>query len=127
MAQSLRTNPFYVLLVVTGLAFAITACGFGVMTFTDVHGPELLDTPQQESVRRMANHPLFEFLDKHGTKTMLIELAVLALATIGCIATDSWLESRQELSDGDANLAKVDESKMTIRPGAEETTSPVDP
>ena len=43
MAQSLRTNPFYVLLVVTGLAFAITACGFGVMTFTDVHGPELLD------------------------------------------------------------------------------------
>ena len=126
MAQSLRTNPFYVLLVVTGLAFAITACGFGVMTFTDVHGPELLDASQQESVGRMANHPLFEFLDKHGTKTMLIELAVLALATVGCIATDSWLESRQELPGGEASLAKVEQSKITTSPSAEETTSPAD-
>ena len=59
MAQGMRKNPFYVLLVVTGLAFAITACGFGVMTFTDVHGPELLNAAQQESAGRLTAHPLF--------------------------------------------------------------------
>ena len=127
MAQSLRTNPFYVLLVVTGLVFAITACGFGVMTFTDVHGPELLDAAQQESAGRLTSHPLFAFLDKHGTKTLLIELVVLALATIGCIATDSWLETRQQLSGGDGSLSKVDENAMATSSSAEETTSPAEP
>ena len=126
MAQGMRKNPFYVLLVVTGLAFAITACGFGVMTFTDVHGPELLNAEQQASAGRLTGHPLFEFLDKHGTKTMLIELAVLALATIGCIATDSWLETRQELSASAGSLSKVDESALATSSSAEETTSPAE-
>ena len=127
MAQGLRTNPFYVLLVITGLAFAITACGFGVMTFTDVHGPELLDAAQQESAGRMAKHPLFVFLDEHGTKTMLIELAVLAVATVGCIATDSWMDSRQPDSGLQASLVNVGENKMTNGPDVEETTSATDP
>ena len=127
MAQSLRTNPFYVLLVITGLAFAITACGFGVMTFTDVHGPELLDTAQQESASRMAKHPLFVFLDEHGTKTMLIELAILAVATIGCIATDSWMDSRRSDPGLKVNSASVNENKRINGLDVEETTSMTDP
>jgi hypothetical protein len=57
---------------------------------------------------------------------MLIELAVLALATIGCIATDSWLETRQELSAAAGSLSKVDESELATSSNAEETTSPAE-
>ena len=57
---------------------------------------------------------------------MLIELAVLALATIGCIAMDSWLETRQELSTAEGSLSDVDESAMATSSSAEETTSPAE-
>jgi len=127
VAQGLRANPFYVLLVITGLAFAITACGFGVMTFTDVHGPELLDAAQQESAGRMVKHPLFVFLDEHGTKTMLVELAILAVATIGCIAADSWMDSRQLEPDPKDRSRAIGENKMSNDADVEEATSVTDP
>ena len=95
MAKQRRPiNPFYILLVVTGLVFALTACGFGVMTFTDVHGTEILEAAGAEKVPAGQDHTLFAFLDQSGMKVMLIELAVLAVATVGCIVLDTWYERR---------------------------------
>ena len=34
--------------------------------------------------------PLFVWLQSHGTTAMLIELAILAVLTLGAIATDEW-------------------------------------
>ena len=48
-------NPFYSLLVVIGVVFAMTACAYGVMTVRKIRDP------------RPANpHPLIETLDEHG-------------------------------------------------------------
>ena len=100
MAQRHRPiQPFYVLLIVTGLAFAITACGFGVMTFTDVQGPGILGVTGGSATDSGKEHPLFKFLDRYGMQLMLIELTLLAVATVGCIATDTWYERRQVLED----------------------------
>ena len=92
-------KPFYVLLIVTGLAFAITACGFGVMTFTDVQGPGILGVTGNAAADSGREHPLFKFLDQYGMQLMLLELALLAVATVGCIAADTWYERRQVLED----------------------------
>ena len=72
-----------------------------------------------ESGGSMVGHPLFVFLDKHGTKTLLIELAVLALATFGCIATDSWYE-REKAS------AAVSDGQGTTQSGSDEPRPPVE-
>ena len=62
------------------------------MTFRGLQGPESLGSLTEAPTGQRMNHPLFEFLDKYGTRTMLIELAVLALATVGCIVTDARYE-----------------------------------
>jgi hypothetical protein len=68
-------NPFYVLLVLAGIAFTVTACAYGVMAFRAV---------------RTADPPtgLPAFLDRHGGMLMVAELAVLAVATLAAIALD---------------------------------------
>lgn len=83
------TNPYYVLLVIVGIAFALTACAYSVMTLRAVHSSEAAD----------ANTPrsgLLEFLDRHGAALMGGELALLALATVAAIATDRyWMRRAQ--------------------------------
>lgn len=76
-------NPFYVLLVVFGVAFALTACAYSVMTFRAVRVPSIDD----ESVGGAA---LLDFLDRHGGQLMAGELALLAASTVGAIGTDRY-------------------------------------
>ena len=77
-------NPFYVLLLVAGVLFSITACAYGVMMLKggDAGG----------SVT--SSHPLIEFLDRHGDVVMTVELAVLAVATFAAIGTDGYWTRR---------------------------------
>jgi hypothetical protein len=77
------TNPFYVLLVVLGIAFALTACAYTVMTLTAVRRH---DAPEPSA----GGAALLEFLDRHGAELMGGELALLALATVAAIATDRY-------------------------------------
>jgi hypothetical protein len=73
---------------VVGLAFAITACGFAVMMVNDINTIGELD-PEGE--------PRFiQFFWEHGFAALMIELAVLALATIGAIATDEMWSDRAD-------------------------------
>jgi hypothetical protein len=72
-------NPFYVLVVLFGIAFALTACAYTVMTFK-----AMLPTPDR------SGEALLDFLDRHGGRLMVVELALLAASTAGAIATDRY-------------------------------------
>jgi hypothetical protein len=76
-------NPFYTLLIPVGLVFVLTVFAYGFMAFMEVNATK-------REVREQANHPLFTWLDEHGTKLVLWELGVLGVLTVGAIATDSW-------------------------------------
>lgn len=79
-------NPFYALLIPAGMVFIVTACAYGFMAFQMVNAGS-------SGADLYADHPLFSWLRAHGNRAMLIELAVLAVLTVGSIATDrQWTE-----------------------------------
>ena len=82
-------NPFYPLLVMAGLAFAVTACAYGVMTV------KMLDPAGVEQVAAQGPS-LLQTLDQHGLMIMSIELGVLAVASFLAMATDNFWTRRAE-------------------------------
>lgn len=75
-------NPFYVLLVLVGIVFLVTACAYGVMAYRAI-------TPAPGG--QLEPHPLTEFLDDHGIEVMGWELGALAAMTFGAM----WLDGRR--------------------------------
>ena len=73
-----KTNPFYVVLVIVGVVFAITACAYGVMTVIKLK-PQGAD-----------DHPLIKLMDERGASIMLVELALLAVLTFAAIGTEEF-------------------------------------
>jgi len=73
-------NPFYILLVVLGIVFFITACAYGTMAYRAISP----DKAEQSS------HELMAFLDRHGMQLMGLELALLAGATFGAMWLDQF-------------------------------------
>lgn len=80
------SNPFYAVLVIVGTVFVITACAYGMMAFRAVAPQMPGDNPQQ--------HPLLHFMDVYGSRLLMIEIAVLALATFAAIGTDDYWARR---------------------------------
>jgi|SRR5688500_14592263 hypothetical protein len=78
MPAAKASNPFYALLLVVGVAFAISACAYGVMT---VRG---LD-PQ-----RAGEAGLVGLMDQYGLVIMVVELVLLGLLTVLAIGTDEY-------------------------------------
>ena len=75
-------NPFYLLLLVVGTAFAITACGYGAMT-----------------VRMIEPHQFTagdRFFDAYGLWLMVGQLGLLAVLTFLAIGTDDYWVRRAE-------------------------------
>ncbi len=97
--QRERFNPFYVLLIGAGIAFAVTACAYGVMAFRALR----MGAPQVEAAE---NGGLLVFLDQYGGLIMGIELVILAICTFGAMALDS-ARSRQAPSPGAAIGAAI--------------------
>ena len=94
-------NPFYALLVPAGFIFVVTAFAYGYMAFQAVN-------LVRAEAGRQAGHPLFQWLRANGDRTMLIELAVLGVLTVGAIGTDRFWDRTQRdqvefdhLSNGD--------------------------
>ncbi|MCA9151991.1 MAG: hypothetical protein KDA92_21960 [Planctomycetales bacterium] len=88
--RSARANPFYVLLVVVGTAFVLTACAYGVMAVKQLHASQASwsrDTPRDTPA---ADARFIAFMDTHGVKLMLVEVGVLAVASALAMGTDSW-------------------------------------
>jgi hypothetical protein len=93
-------NPFYALLVVVGVLFSLTACAYFVMALRGAN-PELV----RDSRGWLAA------LEEHGLRVLLVELAVLAVATFGAIGTDDYWTRRakrefQERTDESESLRK---------------------
>lgn len=94
-------NPFYTLLIPAGAAFCVTGFAYGFMAFQEVNAA-------RATVEKTVDHPLFVWLNAHGTTAMLIELAVLAVLTVGAIGTDSWwMDEEKKMPAEDANLSDL--------------------
>lgn len=89
MSEKKVFNPFYPLLVAAGMAFAITACAYGVMTV------KMLQPAGAEEVRQ-AGAGLLYFLDRHGLTLLLSELGALGVLTVAAIGTDDFWARRAE-------------------------------
>ena len=88
-------NPFYALIIPTGTAFCVTGFAYGFLAFQQVNAG-------RTGGALNSKHPLNAWLDAYGTTAILIELAILALLTVGAIATDSWWTSDETRSSDDS-------------------------
>ncbi len=79
-------NPFYPVLLVVGVVFAITACAYGVMTVNLLSPAQVMTTAPERG--------LVAFLDQHGVTLLLSELGVLAIVTFAAIGTDDYWARR---------------------------------
>ena len=89
-----RPNPFTVLLGVVGVAFTLTASAFCISVLRGVR-------PETAS---QAAHGLDLLVSRYGTTALVVELALLAVATLGSIAIDELRhrEIRRGMRGGDA-------------------------
>ncbi|MFM8893622.1 MAG: hypothetical protein ACKOTB_18765 [Planctomycetia bacterium] len=71
-------NPFYAILGVVGVVFAITASSYCLSVLRGLR-------PQGRSA---SPHVLERWMDRHGTTALAVELVLLAVATFGAIAVD---------------------------------------
>jgi hypothetical protein len=88
----LRTNPFYPLLVVVGLVFALTACSYGALIVNMLQ-------PDRAAEIREAQYSYFSWLDRNGTLLLTVELGLLALFTFLAIGTDDYWTKQNEPTD----------------------------
>jgi hypothetical protein len=88
-------NPFYFLLLVFGTLFALTACAYGVMAVK-------LQRPDEARLGSTSGAAFLGLLDQYGTVVFIVELAALALVTVGAIATDEYWSRRQRAAAGQA-------------------------
>ena len=75
-------NPFYPLLVIVGVVFAVTAVAYGVMAVVELrtHGT--------------TEHPLLTWLETYGNMALIAQLALLASLTCAAIGTDGYWERK---------------------------------
>ena len=79
------TNPFYVLLLLAGTVFLVTALAYGVMTVR-------LSRPGGSAGD--SNPALMQFMRQRGGTLLLAELAALGALTVAAITTDDYWERR---------------------------------
>jgi len=112
MPKKKPTNPFYILLVIAGSAFAITAMAFGVMTVRDLQASRNADyfPVAIDPLTKVAESDSFnELVDRYGIKIMIGELVLLAIGTFGAIGYDQHLD-RNELKSESQNANTEGES-----------------
>lgn len=102
MAKKKHVNPFYILLVIAGAAFAITAFAYGVMTVRQLQASRMAgyDPPadaSEKSLYASADNDRFsEIVSKYGGQLMVGELILLTIGTVGAIAYDQRLDRQEE-------------------------------
>jgi hypothetical protein len=81
------TNPFYVVLLIVATIFALTACAYGVMAVKMIR-PDVAETGGASGSQ------LLQALDRYGPRVLMVELAILAVVTVGAIGTDEFWAKR---------------------------------
>ena len=89
-------NPFYVLLIVAGLSFAMTATAYVVMAFREAHAHEEPVAGAAPTVAASDEHPLMQWMRRHGNTALLTELGLLAICTFAAIGTDSYWQRQAD-------------------------------
>lgn len=84
-AEKKAINPFYVLLIILGIIFAITTCAYGVMT---------VKMSTAAGISANSGGGLLPLLSQHGLTILLVELVLLAVATFAAIGTDDYWQKR---------------------------------
>ncbi len=85
MPRSKPVNPFYAVLIVAGVTFALTATMYGVMTVRNL------------DARSAEPEGVIAFMEQHGLTLMIVELVVLAGLTFAAIGTDDyWMRDAQK-------------------------------
>ena len=108
-------NPFYLLLLVAGISFAITAVAYGVTALEEARAGRL----DQAVAAQNDRHPLIEWMSRHGNTALLTELAFLAVFTFGAIGTDDYwqrraaAEKKRRQSASNQFSSLVDEDRRT--------------
>ena len=87
MGRRKPVNPFYVLLVIAGVVFCLTATAYGVMTVQGLH-------PERAAEQSEGGRHMLVWLDEHGAGLLMGELAVLAVFTFAAIGTDNFWSAR---------------------------------
>ena len=82
-------NPFYIILIVVGVVFVITACAFTLLL--------LQQNRTTSSGAFSGSSPLMQFLRDRGMLLMGVEVIALGLASAGAMWLDSW-RSRHDLA-----------------------------
>ena len=77
----------------------MTAFAYGYMAF------QAVNAVRAEAGRHLG-HPLFQWLRAHGNTALFSELAVLAVLTVGAIATDRWWDKTERECDEFDRLAR---------------------
>ena len=90
-------NPFYVLLVIAGLSFALTATAYVVMAFRDAHARDATTAMGTDAAAASDEHPLMVWMRHHGDVALLTELGLLAVCTFAAIGTDTYWQRRADL------------------------------
>jgi hypothetical protein len=90
MTRKKPVNPFYLLLVVAGVAFAVTACAYGVTAM------RALRSDPAAKGRALEENELTRFMSQHGNTLLVGELLVLGAATVAAISTDGYWSRRAE-------------------------------
>ena len=85
-------NPFYALLLMASIAFALTATAYGVMAFREAR-PAPLDA-DVVATAPTDEHPLMAWMSQHGEVALLTELGFLAVFVFGAIGTDDYWQRR---------------------------------
>jgi len=91
MSKRKPTNPFYPAIVAIGVAFAVTACAYGVMTVRGLNPHHAQETG------------LIGLMAQHGLVIIVVELAILGVLTVSAIMSDDfWTRRFQTLERGNA-------------------------
>ena len=108
MSRTKPSNPFYLLLVIVGCVFAVTACAYFVMTTMarDATTWQAADT----------GGPLMSLMDQHGFTLMVIELVLLAVLTFAAIATDEYWSKKEAATQGADTEQTPDEARDSQEP-----------
>lgn len=88
MARKEATNPFYVVLLLVGVLFFVTATAYFVMMLRG-------DRMGRQAQAAQAGG-LMQFMDEHGGQVLTGELVLLGVCTAAAIASDGYWSRRQQ-------------------------------
>ncbi len=82
-----RVNPFYALVVLTGVVFAITTLAYVVVLVVS-------ESPPGDGTGAVMDSPVLRFIEQRGETLMLWEAGVLTVAAVLAMGLDRWRSRR---------------------------------